>query len=309
MIGGTYDWNGRAINDVEPGPGVGQLPDGTSFTNFIGGADYRDYRYRRSRGGFAGGLDYPLSSNSSLYLRGLYALFHNYGERWVTTANPGNFLTPTLTDTTGNFTGNSQTRTPDEETYSISAGGKHVLTGGVLFDYNASFSHARQNEVGYNTASITGPSAAFMVDPSLLYFPKFTPLGGVDQLDATQYSLSRYQSTNQHTAARDAAMAVNVAFPHGGSNELKIGALYRDEDKTNSVNNHTFNATGSPTLLVSQALAGFHDPKYYFGFYPQGPNLSYTAATDFFNKNPGAFVDNINGDHIRNDGNITRSNK
>jgi TonB-dependent receptor len=303
VIGGTYDWNGRPINDMEPAPGVGQLPDGTSFTNFIGGVDFRDYRYHRSRGGVAGGLDYRLSSNSSLYLRGLYSLFHNYGERWVTTVNPGNFITPTLTDATGSFSGNTQTRTPDEETYSVSAGGKHVLGGGVLLDYNASLSHARQNEVGYNTATTSGPAAAFMIDPSRLYLPIFTVLGGVNQLDASQYSLSRYQTTDQHTAARDVAVAVNVAIPHGGGSEFKIGALYRDEHKTNGINNHTFNSTGSPTLLVSQAIADLHDPNYYFGLYPQGPNLNYFLTTNFFNQNPGAFVQDVNGDHIRNDGN------
>ncbi|HWX24512.1 MAG TPA: TonB-dependent receptor plug domain-containing protein, partial [Vicinamibacteria bacterium] len=160
VIGGTYDWNGRAINDIEPSPGVGQLADGTTFTNFIGGGDLRDYRYHRGRGGFAGGLDYRLSNNSTLYLKGLYSLFHNYGERWATTINPGSFITPTQTDATGSFTGNAQTRTPDEETYSVSAGGKHIVGNGVLLDYNLSYSHSRVNEVGYNTAYIQGPSTA-----------------------------------------------------------------------------------------------------------------------------------------------------
>jgi TonB-dependent receptor len=288
VIGGTYDWNGRAINDLEPSPGIGQLADGTTFTNFVGGADERDYRYHRGRGGFAGGLDYRLSNNSSLYLKGLYSLFHNYGERWVTTINPGSFITPTQTDATGSFTGNAQTRTPNEETYSVSAGGKHVVGNGVLLDYNLSYSHARVNEVGYNTAYTQGPSAAFIIDPSTQYFPKFTALGGVNQLDASQYSLTQYQTSDQHTKARDIAVAINVTIP-AGSNEFKFGGLYRDEDKTNVQNNHNFSANGNATLLVSQAMADLHDPNYYFGHYLQGPQPELLRGNQFLQPKPGCF--------------------
>jgi TonB-dependent receptor len=301
VLGGTYDWNGRAINDVEPAPGTGNLPDGTPFANFMG-ADLRDYRYKRSRVGFAGGLDYRPSRNSSLYLRGLYADFHNYGDVFVNRVTAGTFLTPTLTDNSGGFSGYTQIRTHAEQTYSVSAGGKHDL-GPAFLDYNLSFSHARQTG-GYVTTPFNGPSAAFMVSPSILNFPKFTALGGVNQLDATQYSVAAYQIIDNTTPDRDAALAVNLALPYrNGGGEFKIGAKYRDEDKTNQQNNVNFNATGSPALLLSQAPGNLQDPNYYFGFYTHGPNLDFNAAQNFFRNNPQAFVEDINGDHARNDGN------
>src|SRR5262249_30911546 len=40
VIGGTYDWNGRGIDDIEPGVGVSPLPDGSSISTF-NGIDYR----------------------------------------------------------------------------------------------------------------------------------------------------------------------------------------------------------------------------------------------------------------------------
>ncbi|HKC11719.1 MAG TPA: TonB-dependent receptor [Vicinamibacteria bacterium] len=301
VIGGTYDWNGRAINDVEPAPGTGNLPDGTPFANFMG-ADLRDYRYKRSRLGFAGGLDYRPSQNSSFYLRGLYADFHNYGDVFTNTASAGTFLTPTLTDDSGGFSGYSQIRTHNEETYSISAGGKHNL-GTAFLDYNLSYSHARQTG-GFVTTPFNGPSAAFMISPSTLYFPKFTALGGVNQLDATQYSVAAYQTIDNTTPDRDAAIAVNVALPYrNGGGEFKIGAKYRDEAKSNLQNNKSFSATGSPALLLSQAPGDLHDPNYYFGSYPHGPNLDFNAAQNFFNQNPNAFVELVSQEHSRNDGN------
>jgi TonB-dependent receptor len=302
VIGGTYDWNGRAINDVEPAPAVVTLPNGQDIAVFTG-ADYRDYRYDRSRYGVAGGLDYRLGPDSSLYLRGLFSEFHNYGQRWVTSVTAGNFLTPTTTDASGGFSGNTQHRNPNEQTYSLSAGGKHDL-GAAFLDYNVSYSHARQDSAGYDTAFFNGPSAAFAVDSSNGFFPKFTALGGVNQLDATQYSFSDAQVENLHeTHARDAAVAANVAVPYGlSAGTFKFGAKYRDERKENNIGDQFFNATGSPTLLGSQAIEPFNDPNYYFGFYPQGPNFNLGTSLSFLST-PGAAAADANRAHLRNDPN------
>src|SRR5262249_20425476 len=191
--------------------------------------------------------------------------------------------------------GSVQNRRPNEQTYSVSAGGNHLL-GRALFDYNLSLSHARQNVVDARQADFDGASAAFNVDGTDGFFPQLTPLGGVDQLDATKYPITAYRITNQKTADRDAALAANFTFPyHPGSRngELKIGAKYRDDHKTADFNNQRFNATGRPSFAVSQGLESFTVPNYYFGRYPQGPNLSLDAATSFFNSNPGAFRENV----------------
>ena len=45
LIGGTYDWNGRGINDIEPSPTV------TSLSPHYDSIDLRDYMYYRKRWG------------------------------------------------------------------------------------------------------------------------------------------------------------------------------------------------------------------------------------------------------------------
>lgn len=306
VLGGTYDWNGRGINDVEPGPGVTQLPDGRSLSTITGGIDFREYRYKRSRYGAAGGLDYRVGSNSSLYLRGLFAEFHNYGDRWVTSVAPGAFLTPTLTDDGGGYSGNVQNRKPNEQTYSVSAGGKHDL-GTAVVDYNVSYSHARQDRLDERQAGMDGPVAAFNVDTSDPFLPRFTPIGGVDPLDASKYSISSFQILNNKARDRDEALALNVAIPYrtgGRFGELKIGGKYRDGHKTNNLDQKYFSATGVPAFLVSQGIdSSVSDPHFYGGAYPQGPNLSLDAATSFFDTHPGAFTENISKEHVRSDPN------
>ena len=84
LIGGSYDWNGRGIDDIEPVPDIANL--GTpSQARWFDQTDIREYRYYRSRWGLAGSADYKLAEGSSIYIRGLYSDFHNYGDRWVYT--------------------------------------------------------------------------------------------------------------------------------------------------------------------------------------------------------------------------------
>jgi TonB-dependent receptor len=300
VIGGTLDRNGRAINDLEPVPSVVTLPDGSSANVFTENG-YRDYRYDRKRYGFVGGLDYRLGNNSSLYLKGFFSEFDNPRTRWTTTASAGNFLTPTLTDDTGGFSENVAYQVPNEQTYSFTAGGNHVL-GAALVDYSLSYSHARQNWQTPWYFAFSGPSAAFMVDSSNGNFPKLTPLGSVNQLDATQYTLSSVQIWDQQYATRAAALAFNIAFPYA-LGELKVGGKYRDEDKTTLVLRQYYKATGTPRFNMSQGLSSFSDPDYYFGKYPQGPNPDVNTLAKYFNSNPGAFTEDLNREHLYNDPN------
>src|SRR5713226_1688926 len=64
LFGGSYDYNGRGINDLEPGQAVNSVPGGT----FLGPSaeDLRLYLYDRGRYGFDGDLDYKLGDMSSV---------------------------------------------------------------------------------------------------------------------------------------------------------------------------------------------------------------------------------------------------
>src|SRR6266403_5413423 len=82
LMGGSYDWNGRGIDDLEPVPDMAAFPGGTT-ARYFEAIDIREYRYYRSRWGLAGSADYKLAEGSNIYIRGLFSDFKNYGDRRV----------------------------------------------------------------------------------------------------------------------------------------------------------------------------------------------------------------------------------
>ncbi len=85
LVGGSYDWNGRGIDDIEPVSDIATALPGQP--RFIDAMDVREYRYYRTRWGLAGSSDYKLGNDSNVYARFLYSDFQNYGDRWVYSLN------------------------------------------------------------------------------------------------------------------------------------------------------------------------------------------------------------------------------
>src|SRR5262249_6470615 len=63
LVGGSYDWTGRGIDDIEPESDIANFATPTQARYFTQ-SDIREYRYYRSRWGLAGGADYKLGDGS-----------------------------------------------------------------------------------------------------------------------------------------------------------------------------------------------------------------------------------------------------
>jgi TonB-dependent receptor len=143
LIGGSYDWNGRGIDDIEPVPDVATLASGQQVS-WKDGMDIRQYEYFRTRWGLAGSTDYKISEASNVYLRAFYSDFHNYGDRFkysLTDNTPGiQLLAPgnvgcgtdnsgvTVAPCTGTPSANGELRNPDIGVSNLVLGGVHNLT-------------------------------------------------------------------------------------------------------------------------------------------------------------------------------------
>jgi len=187
LFGGSYDWNGRGIDDVEPSP----IADcDAACVPTYDGIDLREYRYERSRYGFAGSVDYKLGEVSGLYLHFLYSHFNNFGDRWVYGFGMDSFDTPS--SGTGSVGFSSQIRRPVEVIGSMEVGGKHVFNKYWLA-WDVSVSRSSAEDHGYTSAKFSGPEdIPFAIDTQNPLRPNFIPQGGF----STVYQPSDYNLKN-----------------------------------------------------------------------------------------------------------------
>ena len=136
LLGGTYDRNNRAINDLEL---AWNTDDDGRVTP--GEWDQRDYLYDRTRYGVGGDLDYRFTDGSTAFIKGLWSKFNNFGTRYRYDVALGGDSSQAATGSSGIGTGaqfvrESQYRTPIEQLWGFTAGGKKAL-GAHELSYSA----------------------------------------------------------------------------------------------------------------------------------------------------------------------------
>jgi TonB-dependent receptor len=303
LIGFTYDYNGRGIDDIEPAVDPGFA------TPLYDSIDLREYRYQRTRWGLAGGADDRLSKDSDIYLHYLYSDFKDYGNKWVYTLTNDGMCGPVPLPTQCGDGFTTSQRTPDYSILSVSGGGKHVFSNSwVAWDVSAS--NGRELQAAGNPGVSFGynGSANCFYDPTVTktpYRPQWNsactaPGSGI--FDPTQYSMTEFDTssgpTDQVSLQGSATYGKNYKWgSHDGT--LQFGAKIR--------NSHNYQNAVSPVwdpndnFLMSQFLSGFKNSNYYNRSYSIGPVTSYGRLNNFFNDNPGDFTEDVSATHLGSD--------
>lgn len=311
LFGGSYDWNGRGIDDIEPVPDIATLPNGTT-QSWKDGMDIREYQYFRSRWGVTWGADYSLGEGSDIYIRGLYSDFHNYGDRWaytLTDNTPGiQVLNPhnvgCTTDSTGTTTTNctaaptfnAQLRNPNIGVGSLLAGGKHVLTT-TWFSWDVSASRGFYGNSPYSTAVFNSAlsSSSCQYDPfstANIYLPRWTGACYAEGYNPSNPVLNNLNRDLGHSAQ------LNLQVAGSGAKRYHIGShLSTIEVGGYFLNNHKFNdgyvLTYTPigTIPLSTFPNRLINKSYYNGGnYNLGYNANEEDVLKYVNANPSAFT-------------------
>ena len=296
LIGGSYDWNGRGIDDIEPVPDLATV--GGQPVRVFDSMDIREYRYYRSRWGIAGSADYKLKEGSNIYGRYIYSDFHNYGDRWVYSINDN------LNVNGGPPSFNDQIRRPDYAIGSVLLGGKHVLST-TWYAWDVSASRARQiGGVGDRTVSFSSNLASSScqfdsANTTSLYLPQWTPACFTEAYtNQTTLPLSRMQISHGLTAQLNLQATGAVAKRyHLGSRlaTIEVGGKFRNAHKfSNAFADNFFpSGTGTP-LTLADFPNSFSNSNYYQGAYKLGPNPNfftiYNAFTADIAANPGNYT-------------------
>jgi len=302
MVGGSYDWNGRGYDDVEPAPTTVAIGADPAVPVFVG-EDMREYWYDRTRFGFATSTDYKLSAGAFLYLRGFFSQFKDIGQDWIYSPTPGTFTSPTTTDNTGSMGFNHVYRTPWQQIFNLTAGAQHTF-GPNLIGYEVSGAQARYSG-GFPRAVFSGPTGiAFGLDTSDPNTPKFPVLNGVNIFDPTTYTLSQVQYNSKPTSEQDFTGSIWLTHQYNiGSRfgTFETGFKVRDAQKKQVDTELFYNFSG--TANMSQFLSSFTNPNYYLGAYQYGPTTDWTKINSFFLGNQSLFTSDPNQFHHRSDSN------
>jgi TonB-dependent receptor len=261
LIGGTYDWNGRGINDIEP------VPTTSSLTPHYDEMDQRDYVYYRTRWGLAGSVDYRLGEGSSIYLRGLYSDFKDFGNKWVYTITDG----PTI----GPPQASLDWRRPDFAIGSLVLGGRHLFHSSWL-TWDASVARSRtlnESSGGANFTWAGDPNITtncFNVPAQDVYRPQFstgcfTP-GAGDATDIRNYALTSYAPPSTGLTAQ-----LNLQGSASFAQQYHLGSRYGTFEFGGKIRNaHKFDdSTGlvadfsANPVPAAQFMGTFTDPNYY----------------------------------------------
>ena len=250
FFGGSYDWNGRGIDDIEPVPDIATLANGQTVS-WKDAMDIREYQYFRSRWALTGTFDYRIADGQSIYFRGFYSDFKNYGDRWaysLTDNTPGiQVLAPGNQGClNGSSCGsapvfNAQLRNPDIGDGSLLIGGSHVLTT-TWYNWEMSASRGSYGNSPYSTAvfNSTLTSSACQYDPAATknqYLPQWSPACYTEGYNPANLVLNNLNRSLGHSAQLNLQIAGRA--PNGITSALNRRSSNTAENSGTSTNLRT----------------------------------------------------------------------
>jgi TonB-dependent receptor len=314
LFGGSYDWNGRGIDDIEPVPDAATFGDG-STARYFDSQDIREYSYKRSRWGLTGSADYKFSENSSIYIRAIYSSFHDFGDKWVYSLTD-NTAGIQLNNSNGCGTANGVTvppcsgapafsesnRVPVFNIGSLLVGGKRDFTSS-WFSWDISVSRSQQLQSGgdegadfatnatYNSLYPNGSSCQF--SPALTtkkYIPQWTPSCFTEAYSPMNYDLADINTSFGKSPQLN--LQFTGAFAkryHIGSHlsTIEIGGKFRNAHKFDD--SYTPQYTPNGSLPMTQFIGPVTNNNYYSNNYQFGSTTDWTKLINFLNSNPSAF--------------------
>jgi TonB-dependent receptor len=322
IFGGSYDYNGRGIDDVEPAPEAIQCDRGNCLSPSANAPyygtynteDIRLYTYDRTRYGFSGAVDYRLGDSSTVYIRGLYSHFNNFGDKWVITPTINSFTTsPTQGGTDGNMSYSTDLRRPIDVIGSMVAGGSHNFQRSQ-FNWNISVSRSAEDQHGYGGAQFLPPSDSplnavqFALNRSDPNRPQFIVQNGVNIYDPTQYQLQQFDIDHSYSPQVNLQGSADYTKQYnwnGHSGALQIGGKIRNAHKFSNDDDITYNANNPASLPLSMFPLEETVTNYYNGTYRPPTAINFNSIEKFYNSNPSAFtidpiqtlVNNVGGDY------------
>jgi len=289
MLGYSYDYNGRGIDDVEPVPDFDDSGNLTFDKLYV-----QQYLYDRTRYGFAGSLDYKLNEGSDLYAHGLFSNFRDFGQKYAYQLKEGK-----------KDAYHTSIRRPNLQIEDLALGGNQVFSHTYL-KYQIAIAHSRFGGAAGNPGAAFGGSAGkdctYAQGPSE-YRPQYTcDVADNPIFDPTQYSLQTIDLTSgqatQLNLQAGAAMGINYHLG-GHFSTLEFGGQFRNEHKGQDAYSPEYDSNNGPSM--TPYLGTFTNRHFYGGSYTLGPVTNFDLLTADLAANPGSYTLDEGTTHLQSD--------
>lgn len=289
MLGYSYDYNGRGIDDVEP------VPDFDGNGNLTFDKLYvQQYLYDRTRYGFAGSLDYKLNEGSDLYAHGLFSNFRDYGEKYAYQLKLGK-----------KDAYHTSVRRPNLQIGDLALGGNQVFSHSYL-KYQVAVSHSRFGGAAGNPGAAfdgsAGKDCAYIPGPSE-YRPQYScDVAGNPIFDPSEYSLSTIDLTSGQATQLNlqGGAAIGITY-HLGTHfsTFEFGGQVRNEHKGQDAYSPEYDSNNGTAM--TQYLGTFTNSHFYGGSYHLGPVTSFDLLIADLASNPGLYTLDEGTTHLQSD--------
>lgn len=290
LFGGTYDYNGRGIDNLQPAVDPASTPTNVIYDNNT----IREYRYYRNRWGYAGTIDYKINDFSNIYLKGLYSNLQDYGDKW--------YYEPLASGSPKFYTSSKR---PDASIMSSSLGGRHGFTGGqIIWEFSASRSYELDSagnpkaDFSWIGSKLTcGYTPSVQTNPNIPHFNNNcdgpgSPLEVASNWGFKDITMSRGLSAQLNLTAA-ASYSKNYRFgSHYGV--FEAGFKFRNGHKFQSATETVYDGWSAANYPMTQFLSSFSNNNYmsgnYFGGH-FGPVSDFNQIQSFTLSNLSSYVD------------------
>jgi len=301
MISGSYDYNGRGIDDLEPALWQVLQNGRPSFQISLASQSASIYMIESATSSAAAPITSSQSSN--LHVHTLYSDFKDYGHQFEYILNMNDTGIPG--SNVPQFT--TKIRNPDFQVASLSVGGDHAI-GTSLVSWQLAVGRARmRNPIGggeshtifnyFPPGGVNPPTSNCQYDPNATknpYLPQFTPACFMRPITPANMKLNQIQrSDHGKTAQLNLEGTVSYAKNyHIGSHTstFETGFYVRNAHKFDDSYEVDYTPNDVTAIPASLFVTNFHNSGYYGGHYKYGPGISWEAVNAYLAANPNQFT-------------------
>ncbi len=290
LVGLAYDWNGRGIDDVEPGISA---TASTMAAPFYDNNTVREYRYTRTRSGFTGSGDYKLGQASLIRVAGIMSSLKDYGDKW--------YYSPAAAAAPKFYT---SSKSPEYSIGSVDVSGKHLLSASWL-TWDVAAAHASQSHSAGNPKadfSWLGPTLNCGFNPAAqtdAYVPTFgsgCDAAGTPLQNASNWGLKDLTTSDGSTSQLNLSVAGSAGLNYRAGTHpatLEFGAKFRNGHKSQDATEIVYDgwkAASYPMtgLLNPFSSSNYYNDSYYGGHY--GPVSNFNSVVNLVQTQLSNFV-------------------